>query len=135
MKLVRLFDHSGITLMRWTARGLSLLIIGFVLLLLVLNDDFRESPTLPVVILWVLTFCTLIAWRWERVGGMLILFICLLFFLSLFVQGLKTGALTVPLWQLVPVGLALTMPYVIVGWLFLHLGQISETAGEHAPRD
>lgn len=135
MKLVRQFDPSEITLMRWAARGLSLLLIGFVLILLVLNDDFRESPTLPVVILWMLTFCILIAWRWERAGGMLILAMSLLIFLSLLIQWLITGVLTMPLWQLAPIGFALIMPYVIVGWLFLYLGLIKETASEHGPRD
>ena len=47
MTLLHYNNSKEIQLARWVARGLSLLFIGFILVLLVSNEDFRNSPTPP----------------------------------------------------------------------------------------
>ena len=123
MRLVNLENEEDIRLARWLARGLSLLFVGFVLLLIALNEDFRESPTLPTVILWILTGCMLVAWRWERSGGRLTLFFSALFFVSLIIQWTRTGQLIDPWWLPVAAGSVWVLFTLLAGWLFLQAGQ------------
>ncbi|MGD2049832.1 MAG: hypothetical protein PVH03_10060 [Chloroflexota bacterium] len=126
MKLLSFDSPEEIQLARRVARGLSLLSIGFLLLLLVLNEDFRKSPTLPTIVLWILALSTLIAWRWERVGGLLTLFLCPVFLLSLIVQWSGTAELSAPIWQLALIGFGMELPFLIIGWLFITVGRKSQ---------
>jgi hypothetical protein len=71
MQLLHYENQDEIRTVRWLARGLSILIGGFVVVLYLFNDDFRTNPTPPTVMLGVLTLLMLIAWRWERIGGLL----------------------------------------------------------------
>ena len=130
MSLLRYDSPEEIQLARRVARGLSLLFIGFILLLLILNEDFRESPTLPTIVLWILALCTLIAWRWERVGGLLTLFLSPVFLLSLFIQWSGTAGLVTPIWQLALIGFGMVFPFLIIGWLFVYVGRQSQVARE-----
>lgn len=126
MKLLSFDSPEEIQLARRVARGLSFLSIGFLLLLLVLNEDFRKSPTLPTIVLWILALSTLIAWRWERVGGLLTLFLCPVFLLSLIVQWSGTAELSAPIWQLALIGFGMELPFLIIGWLFITVGRKSQ---------
>jgi hypothetical protein len=126
MKLLSFDSPEEIQFARRVARGLSFLSIGFLLLLLVLNEDFRKSPTLPTIVLWILALSTLIAWRWERVGGLLTLFLCPVFLLSLIVQWSGTAELSAPIWQLALIGFGMELPFLIIGWLFITVGRKSQ---------
>ena len=110
------------------ARGLSLLSVGFLFLLLILNEDFRESPTLPTIVLWILALCTLIAWRWEKAGGLLTLFLSPVLLLSLIVQWSGTAGLVTPIWQLALISFSMGFPFLIIGWLFVYVGRLSQEA-------
>ena len=113
-------------LAHWLARGLSLLFIGFNLLLLVLNEDFRNSPTLPAVVLCILALSTLFAWRWETAGGLVTLFLSPIFLLSLFVQWSGTAGLSLSIWELALIGVCMMFPFLIIGLLFVHVGRQSQ---------
>lgn len=129
MKLLGFDSPEEIQIARRVARGLSLLSFGILLLLLVLNEDFRGSLTLPTIVLWILVLSTLIAWRWERAGGLLTLFLCLVLLLSIFLQWSETAGLTAPIWQLTLIGFGLVLPFLIIGWLFVSVGRKSQQQG------
>lgn len=135
MSLLRCNNPEEIQLARWVARGLTLLFVGFILLLLVLNEDFRESPTLPTVVLWILALSMLIAWRWEKAGGLLTLFLSPVFLLSIFAQRLGTAGLVMPIWQLALIGAAWMLPILVIGWLFVSVGRQSHVARETLAED
>jgi hypothetical protein len=128
MRLLCNDSPEEIQLARRVARGLSLLSVGFLFLLLILNEDFRESPTLPTIVLWILALCTLIAWRWEKAGGLLTLFLSLVFLLSLIVQWSGTAGLVTPIWQLALISFSMVFPFLIIGWLFVYVGRQSQEA-------
>lgn len=128
MRLLCNDSPEEIQLARRVARGLSLLFVGFLFLLLILNEDFRESPTLPTIVLWILALCTLIAWRWEKAGGLLTLFLSLVFLLSLIVQWSGTAGLVTPIWQLALISFSMVFPFLIIGWLFVYVGRQSQGA-------
>ena len=71
------------TAMRWIARLSSLAINSVFLLILFLaltNEDRPKGAAIPVLVFLVLTMVScLVAWRWERVGGiaMLVCALCL----------------------------------------------------------
>jgi hypothetical protein len=122
-------NPEELQLARRVARGLSLLSVGFLLLLLVLNEDFRESPTPSTIVLWILTLCTLIAWRWERAGGLLTIVLSLVLLLSIFLQWSETAVLVLPIWQLALIGFGMVLPFLIIGWLFVSVGRKSQQQG------
>lgn len=126
MRLLQYDTTLEINLARWIARGISILIAGFVLLLLVLNDDFRSDPTLPTIVLWILTLCLVVAWRWERIGGLLVIFLSPVWVLSMVIQWSGADGLIIPGWQLALIGIAMALSFVIIGWLFVSVAQHSE---------
>jgi hypothetical protein len=60
MTLLRNASPEALHFTRWMARGLSALFIGFTLIFLVLNEDSRNSPTLPTIVFWFLALCLLL---------------------------------------------------------------------------
>lgn len=135
MSLLPPINPKEIQLARWTARGLSLLFIGLILLFSVLNEDVRNDPTAPVVVMWFLALSMLMAWRWERFGGLLTLFLSLVFPLSLFIQWSGTVGIVTPLWQLALIALCLTLSFLIVGWLFANAGRQSQKTREFTAKE
>lgn len=105
------------------ARGLSLLVAASILILLAFNEDFRNTPTLPGVVLCVLALSTLFAWRWETAGGLVTLFLCPVFLLSFFVQWSGTAGLSLAIWELALIGVCLVFPFLIIGLLFVLIGR------------
>jgi hypothetical protein len=126
MRLLQYDTTSEINLARWIARLISLLIVGFVLLLLVLNDDFRKDPTLPTIVLWILTLCLVVAWRWERIGGLLVIFLSPIWVLSMVIQWSGADGLITPGWQLALIGIAMALSFAIIGWLFVSVAWHAE---------
>jgi hypothetical protein len=105
------------------ARGLSLLLAALILILLAFNEDFRNTPTLPAVILCALVLSTLFAWRWETAGGLVTLFLVPVFLLSLFGQWSGPAELSLSIWELALIGVCLVFPFLIVGSLFVLIGR------------
>ena len=132
MRLMRLGSWQEARLARWVARGISLIIGLSLLLLIVLNEDFRTNPTLPTIILWLMSLSLLLAWRWERVGALSTLLLTPILLIALVVQWTGLGGLLAPFWQLAMVALASILPFLIAAWLYLSAHQYAETiaAGE-----
>ena len=65
--------HRGADNIRWAARVSGLLVVGGFLLILFLaftNEDGIQAQAVPkVILLMVAIFGVGLAWRWERVGG------------------------------------------------------------------
>ena len=103
------------------ARGLSLLLVGFLLSLFILNEDFRHSPTLPTYVLWIIALSLLIAWRWERTGAIMILSTTLVFIVSLLLQWLGMSGFGLSIIELALIGICMAIPFLAAGSLFLML--------------
>ena len=62
---------------RWTARGLSIVTGGVFLLIIGLaltNEDRPRGPAIPVLVMLGLTLvASFAAWRWERIGGLVVI--------------------------------------------------------------
>ena len=63
----------GADYIRWAARVFGLSVVGVFLLILFLaftNEDGIHAQAVPKVILLMVAICSVgVAWRWERVGG------------------------------------------------------------------
>jgi hypothetical protein len=63
--------------LRWMARGLSLVTSGVFLVIIGLaltNEDAPRAPAIPVLVLLGLTLVANFgAWRWERIGGLVVI--------------------------------------------------------------
>jgi len=71
-------SRRGITILRWTARGLSLLLALVVIMMMFAPDPNREPRPLrldEIVGLaffpWGVFVGTLLAWRWPRLGSLI----------------------------------------------------------------
>jgi hypothetical protein len=104
-------------------------------MLLLLNDDFRNDPTLPAVVLLMLSLGLLIAWRWERLGGLILVFLSPILALSMVVQWSGAEGVITPPWQLILIGIAISLSFVITGWLFISVAQHNEVTGPTAGGD
>ena len=113
-------------LVRRITRLLSLLLVGFYISLILFNDDVREVPTLPFILYGLVVLSLLVAWRWERKGGLLTLVGSLLFGLFLLVNSLLRYDFNLIL--AVFGAIILTLPCFSAGWLFYTLGQQPEIA-------
>jgi hypothetical protein len=91
-----------------------------------LNEDFRSEPTLPTIVLWIITLCLVIAWRWERIGGLLAIFLSPIFVLSIVIQWSGAKGLVTPGWQLAFIGIVMAFSFAIIGWLFVSVAWHSE---------
>jgi len=64
---------GGADYMRWAARVSGLLVVGVFLLILILaftNEDGILAQAVPKIIVMAVAICGVaVAWRWERVGG------------------------------------------------------------------
>jgi Na+/melibiose symporter-like transporter len=108
-------------MMRWTIRFLSLLQVIFYVSLWLFNEDVRSEPTPAILFQGLLTLALLVAWRWEKIGGRLVMFGGLLFFLMLIVGVLVSG--TASFVGALLASAMLTLPYGALGWLFFKLGR------------
>lgn len=131
------FNSLGeIRMARWVARGTSLFIGGFVLVLLLFNEDIREDPTPATLVLGILSLLVLVSWRWERLGGTLTLLASPILLVAPLIQMLGAPGLITPTWLLILISAAMTLPFFITGWLFLSIAKHAEVAQKpQASRD
>jgi hypothetical protein len=130
MELLHFNTLGEIRVARWVARSISLLIGGSVLLLILLNEDVTQDPTPPMLIMGVLSLFVLAAWRWERVAGTLTLLASPIFFISAVIEMPGIVGLITPYWVLILIDAALTLSFMIIGWLFVSVAKHAEVAQE-----
>jgi hypothetical protein len=139
MTLLSSATLSEIRLARWLARALSLLLALFVLSIILFNEDVRANPTLPMLVFGALTLGLLVAWRWEKAGGLGVMLASPLLLLSIWLHwaNVSPDSLLVPRLGFVPFGVAASLGFAALGWLFVSVGQHTGTAGSapDAPRD
>jgi hypothetical protein len=130
MQTVQIDAERDVHRVRWMARGLALLLAALILSLFLFNEDVRQEPNPPTVILALTAGCMMLAWRWERVGGTLTwLGAVSLFASELFMWsrpqrfGLPPGGVSWPF--LIVIGAATSVPALIVGWLFVSVARAS----------
>jgi hypothetical protein len=118
---------NGIAL-RWMARGLGVVTSGVFLLIIALaitNEDAPRGPAIPVLFLLGLTLVTAFAaWRWERVGGLLVI--------------LLAGGLTVAAYSAsrsFGLGSASFLPAFLYGGPFLVVGALFLVSSRITPPD
>lgn len=106
------------TVIRWIARLSSLAINGVFLLILFLavtNEDKPQGAAVPVLVLLVVTMVSCFAaWRWERVGGIAVLFSAVCLGVAAYSASRTYGAGPQSLTPLV-----YAAPFLLVGALFL----------------
>jgi MFS family permease len=120
MQLLRYDTEREVQWIRWLARGLSLLFSGFILSLFLFNEDVRQSPTPPTIVLALLSVSMLLAWRWEELGGKLTMMGAPLCLVAVMYMTTQVESI---LWLALVVGLALTLVPLIVGWLFVSVAR------------
>ncbi len=130
--------ERDVRLVRWMARGLATLFAAFILSLFLFNEDVRQNPHPPVVILALLALSMMLAWRWEKLGGRLtfigspLLFVSVLYtWLSPRAGGFDPGGAWIL--GMAVVGAALSLPPLIVGWLFVSLARAAPRGRSHSP--
>ena len=118
---------------RWTARLSSFTTSSVFLLitfLAVTNEDRPPSPAIPVLALLALTILAcLVAWRWEKVGGGLVVMgaigLGIVAYSAASAFGLGAFAILT--------SLIYSLPFLMVGVLFLLIGEMvrRETSANH----
>lgn len=134
-KAMKLFDYDeaqGIRITRWIAR-LSSLALSITFWVIIFTTDQQALFKATTV---VVTIALLIAWRWEKTGGLLTLAAALTCALIVGVHAAVTvdhvGTLKAIVWG---VGctiavLAFWVPeYVLMGWIFVSLARRAELMG------
>jgi len=132
MQLLRYDNQHEIGAVRSVARVLSILTGGFVVMLYLFNDDLRAEPTPPSVMLGLLPFFMLIAWRWERFGGLLTMFGSVLLAVTMLFQWSGAVGLITPIPLLIFIAGGMTLSFLIIGWLFVSIAQHTRAIQEHA---
>ena len=111
--------------MRWMARVLSTLTDFVYLIITVLalnNEDRPQGATIPVLVLLTLTrLATLVAWGWERLGGLTVIVLALALAVAASVNRWLHSASLLP-------SLVLSAPFLIVGVMFWLAGRQEATA-------
>jgi hypothetical protein len=126
MSILQYDNKQEVMTARWVARGISLFFGGFFLLIFVLNDDVRNDPTLPTLIFGMITLAMLIAWRWEKIGGILTIFLSPIFLLTIFFQWFGAKGLMTSPWVLGVISAGMMFAFFITGWLFVSVAQYYE---------
>jgi hypothetical protein len=122
-------EDTAIRLARWSARVSGLLTTGFflfIIILVVINEDKPPAQAVPTLVLLVVAImAAFMAWRWERIGGMVLVMSSLGLGISVHMSSAAFG--------LGPVGLLMglliySLPPLITGILYLLSGQRSQAA-------
>jgi hypothetical protein len=115
-------NKSSISI-RWVARLLSVLVSSMFLLIIFLaitNEDKPQEMAIPVLALLALTIMgCLVAWRWEKVGGVVVVTGALCLYIAASLSGLTVGLGSLSFL----VSLIYGAPFLIVGILFLVCSQ------------
>ena len=130
MKLLHRSETQEIQIVRWIAR------ISSVLLTVLFGIVFltTDQPAHFVVVILAMTVALLLAWRWERMGGLLTIAIALIY--SVGVGLYSVFSLSIPdlgILQAIFLGfvcilialIVLVLPYLILGWLFVSVARHS----------
>ena len=126
MSILQYDNKQEVMTARWVARGISLFFGGFFLFIFVFNEDVRNDPTMPTIIFGMITLSMLIAWRWEKIGGILTLFLSPIFLLTIFFQWFGARGLMTSTWVLAAIGAGMMFAFFITGWLFVSVAQYFE---------
>jgi hypothetical protein len=109
--------------MRWMARLLSIVISGVFLLIIFLavtNEDKPQGAAIPVLVLLALTIVGCFsAWRWEKVGGVVVVIGALCQSVAAYLASLTFGLSSL---SFLP-SLIYGAPFLVVGVLFWVCGQ------------
>ena len=118
---------------RWLPRGLSIVVSGAFLLILALavgNEDKPQGVALLVLAVLVLTIgTTFAAWRWEKVGGLVVMILSLCLGAASYSASLTSelGSLSLLLAALYG------FPFLVVGSLFWIGAQRTRSGSDHNP--
>lgn len=119
---------SGISSIRWMARLLSVLVSSMFLLIIFLaitNEDKPQKMAIPVLALLTLTIMgCIVAWRWEKVGGVVVVAGALCLYIAASLSGLTVGLGHLSFLASLIYG----VPFLIVGILFLVCNQTTRPA-------
>ena len=135
MQLLHYDNQHEISTARWLARGLSILIGGTVVMLYLFNEDVLNDPTPSTILLGAITLSMLIAWRWERVGGLLTMIGSLLIPVTMIFHWSGTVGLITPIPLLVLTASGITLSFLIIGWLFVSVAPNKTGFQEHESED
>jgi cell division protein FtsW (lipid II flippase) len=114
---------NSIKILHWAPRLLCVLAIGFISLFAL--DAFDQENTLGeqladflmhMIPSLVLSTFLLLAWKWEKIGGVIFILIGLIFTPIIFLHNYRMNN---SIWISLSVILMITIPFVIVGILFL----------------
>jgi hypothetical protein len=140
MKLFHYSETQEIQIVRWIARISSILLTVLFGIVILITDQ----PAHFVAVILAMTIALLLAWRWERIGGLLIIAIALSYSIgtglySLFSLSIPNlGLLQAILWGLVCILIALVvlvLPYLVLGWLFVSVARRSGPATRQSDRN
>jgi hypothetical protein len=114
----------NIKIIRWTPRIISILAILFISMFALDSFDSRFTIWLQIATFfmhlipsYILIACLIIAWKWERFGGILYLIIGIIFaiFLGIFNYH-RTNSILVG----IQIALLLAFPFIVSGILFIY---------------
>lgn len=135
-KIMKHASQNEIQMARWIARISSLVLTTLFAFVILLTDQ----PILFTVTIVGMSVALMLAWRWERMGGLLTLsfaLICaVLGGLSAAIEFDNMGIPVRVLWALssmVVVFIAWVSPYALVGWLFVSIARYSTPASHYRP--
>jgi len=120
--------RSHIRFTRWISRGVSLLSIAFFLSLVLLNEDIRETISLPFLVYGGIVAGLIVAWVRERAGGIIVMMATLVLGIIVVINGLTREDIT--LFTVIVGVLILLLPNFLIGWLFFTVGQQEEAVVE-----
>jgi len=120
--------RSHIRFTRWISRGVSLLSIAFFLSLVLLNEDIRETISLPFLVYGGIVAGLIVAWVRERTGGIIVMMATLVLGIIVVINGLTREDIT--LFTVIVGVLILLLPNFLIGWLFFTVGQQEEAVVE-----
>jgi sugar lactone lactonase YvrE len=122
--------RSGVSV-RWMTRLLSIVISSVFLLIIglaVTNEDKPQGAAIPVLALLVLTIvASLAAWRWEKVGGLVVVLLALCLSVAAHSASLAFGLGSLSFLPALLYG----APFLVVGILFWVCGQITASGSHH----
>lgn len=139
MQLLSFNTVEDIKWIRWTARLLSLVFAAVVITTIVFNVLGAGTALPTVLVLAAATVFMLVAWRWEKVGGMLTMIASPFALGSVVLVAARpevfgldgvAGPLAISL-----IGLAFAFATLIVGWLFVSVAQHGAIEAQPAEKE
>ena len=115
--------NTSIKFLHWTPRILVILAILFVRMFAF--DSFSPERTplqntlaflMHLVPSFVLLVILIIAWRWEKIGGIILMTVGIIFSVSIFMLNFKRNH---SIWLSLLIVLMLCIPFVVAGVLFI----------------